>query len=174
MKRTILTLFFVLVFSAVCETAYSQGFPYHLYAPRTLSELNDLNTKVMKESEVEGSKNLAISAKPFYSAIRLQYAGKSRSLSKEKAGLFKIWAESLNVQSTNTKSGVLDIIKKEYLFRECEKEYWLTVQTPAANDFPKDMADGDLITLYLMVVGGIETKGKWESIYLTNSFKIYQ
>lgn len=172
MKKLFSTMLLIFVFLLVAQNTVAQGFPYHLYVPRTLSELTDINEKARPPIQKD-SKNIAISVKPFYSAIRLEYAGKSRKLSKEKLGLFKIWAEALNVGSSNTNAKFLDLLDKEYLFKECDKEYWIPVQVPAANDFPKDMKKGDRITLYLMLTGGIETDGKWEDIYFTNSFKIY-
>ncbi len=137
-----------------------------------MAELVELNSGA-KKLEAGGTKQIMISAKPFYSAVRLEYAGESRKLSKEKIGLFKIWMESLNIKGSNSASAPLDLLDKEYLFKECEKEYWIPVQIPAANDFPKDMKKGDRVTLFLMMVGGIEDKGKWDFIFFTNSFKIY-
>lgn len=164
--RKFLPLIFVLAVCLFSTTfTFGQGFPYHLYDPRTMAELVEKNSGVKK---VEGSKNIMISANPFYSAVRLEYAGKSRVLSKEKVSLFKIWQESLQVDSR-----LLSILDKEFLFRECGKEYWIPVQKPAANDFPEDFKDGDKITLYLMMVGGIEDKGNWDWVFFTNSFKIY-
>lgn len=165
MKR-FLPLIFVLAVCLFSATfTFAQGFPYHLYDPRTMAELVEKNSGVKK---VEGSKNLMISANPFYSAVRLEYLGKSRVLSKEKVGLFKIWQEALEVDSR-----LLSILDKEFLFKECDKEYWIPVQKPAANDFPEDFKSGDKITLYLMMVGGIEDKGTWDWVFFTNSFKVY-
>lgn len=174
MKKLFSTLLLISVFTIIAQTAYSQGFPYHLYDTRTMAELAELNS-VAEKTQVIGKTQIAISAEPFYSAVRLEYAGESRKLSERKLGFYKIWAASLNVKSSNTNYNVLDIIKTEYLFKECGKEYWITVQTPAANDFPKDMKKGDRITLYMMVVGGMKfDKEDWDYMYLTNSFKIYQ
>ncbi len=172
MKNTLTVAILAIAISILSQTAYSQGFPYHLYDTRTLAELVELNSGVKKTAQKD-VKNIMISAKPFYSAVRVEYAGQSRKLSKDKLGLFKVWEESLNVKSTNTNFSLFELLDKEFLFKECDKEYWVPVQTPAANDFPQDMKKGDKITLYLMVVGGIETNGEWEFVYLTNSFKIY-
>lgn len=118
---------------------------------------------------------MVISANPFYSAVRLEYGGETRNLSERKLGYYKMWATSLDIGSTNSKQSVLDILQKEYLFKECDKEYWITVSTPAANDFPKDMKKGDRLTLYLMLAGGMKyDKEPWNGMYLANSFKVYQ
>lgn len=168
MKKTI--HFLILTFSLIIfsSSVYGQSFPYHLYDTRTISELVELNMEESKTLKANGTKQIMISAKPFYSAIRLEYAGQSRSLTKEKLGLFKIWQESLGVDPR-----LNDMLDKEFLFKECGKEYWIPVQKPAAQDFPTDLKNGDRITLYLMMVGGIEDKGNWDFIFFTNSFKIY-
>ncbi len=165
MNRILTGVFLLTVFLLFSKQTLAQGFPYHLYDPRTLAELVEMNSGVKK---VEGSKNIMISANPFYSAIRLEYAGKSRVISKEKLGLFKIWQESLEVDPK-----LFSILDKEFLFKECGKEYWIPVQKPAANDFPEDFKSGDKITLYLMMVGGLEEKSGWDTVFFTNSFKIY-
>jgi hypothetical protein len=174
MKKIFSVFLLFLALTFISQTNYSQRFPYHLYDTRTLAELVELNSSVAKKTEVAGKKNLMISANPFYSAIRLEYAGESRKLSKEKMGLFKIWMESLDIKSSNSDTDIFSMFDKEYLFKECDKQYWIPVQTRTANDFPKDLKKGDKITLYLMMVGGIEDKGKWDFIFLTNSFKIYE
>lgn len=128
-----------------------------------------------EEAQTVGLTKIGISANPFYSAVRLEYAGEVRNLSERKIGYYKMWAAALNVGSTDTKQNVLDILQKEFLFKECDKEYWITVSTPAANDFPKNMKKGDRITLYLMLAGGMKyDKEPWSGMYLANSFKDYQ
>lgn len=174
MKKTFSTLLLIFAFTIFFQTAYSQGFPYHLYDTRTMAELAELNAAAEKTQTV-GKTQFAISANPFYSAVRLEYAGESRKLSERKLGFYKLWAAALGIKSSNTNYDPLDLIKTEYLFRECGKDYWITVQTPAANDFPKEMKKGDRITLYMMIVGGMKfDKEEWEYMYLTNSFKIYE
>jgi hypothetical protein len=168
MKKTFCLLLLVFSLLIYGSSTYGQGFPYHLYDTRTISELVELNMAESKKLKPDGTKQIMISAKPFYSAIRLEYAGQSRALSKEKLGLFKIWQESFEIDSK-----LNDMLDKEFLFKECGKEYWIPVQKPAAQDFPTDLKNGDKITLYLMMVGGIEDKGNWDFIFFTNSFKVY-
>lgn len=125
--------------------------------------------------QIVGKTTMGISANPFYSAVRLEYGGEVRNLSERKLAYYKLWAASLDVGSANPKVNVLDLIQKEYLFKECDKEYWITVSTPAANDFPKGMKKGDRLTLYMMLAGGMKyDKEPWDGMYLANSFKNYQ
>lgn len=174
MKNRVLSPLICLVVFVAAQTAYSQGFPYHVYDPRTMAELAVLGS-ASEGGQTVGLTNIGISANPFYSAVRLEYAGQVRNLSDRKLGYYKMWATSLNIGSANSNQNVLDIIKKEYLFKECEKEYWIAVATPAATDFPKGMKKGDRLTLYLMLAGGMKyDKEPWTGMYLANSFKIYQ
>jgi hypothetical protein len=172
-NRLIYKLTFVVLISAA-QITFSQSFPYHLYAPRTMAELAVLSSGV-EEVQTIGLTRIGLSANPFYSAVRLEYGGESKNLSERKLGYFKIWAAALNIGSSNTNKGVLDILQKEFLFKECDKEYWITVSAPAANDFPKNMKKGDRITLYLMLAGGMKyDKEAWNGMYLANSFQDYQ
>ncbi len=173
MKTRLISQFLVIAFLGIAQTVYSQDFPYHVYAPRTMSELAELSHP--GETQTIGKTQIGISANPFYSAVRLEYGGESRNLSDRKLGFYKLWAAALNVGSANTDADVLDIIRKEYLFKECDKEYWITISTPAANDLPKNLKKGDRITLYLMLAGGLRyDKEAWNGMYLGNSFKIYE
>ena len=173
MKKIIPVALLLILISLFSQTLFAQGgFPYHLYAPRTLAELNELNDSI-KKPDNKDTKNMIISAKPFYSAIRFVYMGKNRKMAKQKWGFFRIWAESLNIKS-DTGQKIEDMFEREFLFKECDKEYWIPVQTPAVKDMLRDAKKGERITLYLMMAGGIETDGKWEYIYFTNSFKVYE
>ncbi len=135
------------------KTAYSQDFPYQEYKSRTLSEFAEMDSDVTKRDYKE--KQLLIHAKPFYSAIRVKYVGTSRPVSTDKKNLFKLWQGSIGYDPK-----VLTLLENEYLFKECDKEYWIPVQKQVAAYFPKEMKEGDMITLYLMAVGGLKITDK--------------
>jgi hypothetical protein len=162
MKKLLSALLFVFAFSAIAQTAYSQGFPYQEYKTRDLSELVKIG------SATDNSQKVLIYANSFYSAIRVEYTGKSRPVSSEKMNLFKGWQSSLEVDPK-----VLTLLKDEYLFKECDQEYWIPVQKQVAAFFPKELKAGDKITLYLMAVGGLKTNAGWDFVFLTNEFKKY-
>jgi len=109
-----------------------------------------------------------IDAKPFYSAVRVTYVGTSRPLTTEKKTLYKMWQESLGIDPK-----IPTMLENEYLVRECDKEYWVTVQKQVAGYFPKELKSGDRITLYLMVVGGVKITDKWDFVFLVNEFRKY-
>ncbi len=161
------TLIVFTVFISSVAAAAAQNFPNHLYDPRTITEFNEIHSGVKDLNTADG-KHMMISAKPFYSAIRVEYTGKSRKISDEKLTLFKIWQESLNINAD-----VLKRLDNEYLFKDCEGEYWIPVQNQLAEFFPKELKAGDLLTIYTMAVGGVRPGDKWEFVFLTNEFQKY-
>lgn len=167
MKYIYFGLLFIAGLNFLPQVAKAQGFPYQDYKTRTLTELIEMDSDVEK-TDYKESIPVLIHAKPFYSAIRVQYSGQSRPISPEKINLFKLWQKSLNVNAK-----VLTLVKDEYLFKECDKEYWIPVQKQVAAYFPKELKAGDRITLYLMAVGGVKPKENWEFVFLTNEFKKY-
>ncbi|MCB1025421.1 MAG: hypothetical protein KDB79_13580 [Acidobacteria bacterium] len=168
MKNPYFKLLLILTIAILVRTAFSQDdFPYHVYDPRTLAEFDEIHSGV-KDIETDKTTQIMVSAKPFYSAIRVEYVGRSRAISKERLGLFKIWQEALNINSD-----VITRLDKEYLFRECDREYWIPVQKQVAAFFPRELKDGDNITLYLMAVGGVKPAEDWELLFLANEFQKY-
>ena len=142
-----------------------EKFPYEIYDPRTIAELVERSSSTQ---EIKGSKQLMIDAKPFYSAVRVRYTGKTRPLTDEKRNLFKLWQETLQMDPR-----VLNTLDNEYLFKECDKEYWLPVQKQVAGYFPKELKTGETITLYLMLVGGLKTPNSWDIIFIVNEYRKY-
>lgn len=110
-----------------------------------------------------------IDAKPFYSAVRIRYTGKSRPLADEKKNLLKLWQETLQMDPR-----VLNTLDNEYLFKECDKEYWIPVQKQVAGYFPKELRAGDTITLYLMLVGGVKGPTSWDVVFVVNEYRKYE
>ena len=165
MKRVVVLLA-VTLFLALTSCPAQDKFPYEIYDPRTLSELVERSSST---PELKGAKQLMIDAKPFYSAVRIKYTGKSRPLTEERKKLFKLWQEALQVDPQ-----ILATLDSEYLFKECEKEYWIPVQKPVASYFPKELKIGDTITLYLMLVGGVKTPTSWDVVFFVNEFRKYE
>lgn len=163
MKKLSFLILTITFLSIYCD---AQDFPYDKYLTRTLAELVDDNSP--KPNRPVEKIDLLISAKPFYSAVRVKYVGGSRPISDTKKMLIKTWQESLGYDAN-----VIKLFENEYLFKECEKEYWLPVQKPVASYFPKELAENDNITLYLMVVGGLKVSEKWEPVFLVNEFNKY-
>jgi hypothetical protein len=96
------------------------------------------------------TKYMMLDAKPFYSTIRLKYVGTSCPIAAERKEVFKMYQESMRPNVD-----VPSLIDNEYLFRECDTDYWIPVQKQVAAYFPKELKAGDMITVYLMVIGGV-------------------
>ncbi len=153
-------LIFALFFTAHIVPA--QDFDYDRYKPRTLSELIELNNPKLEDST---KKTFIISADWFHSHVRLKYIGTSRVISAERKELINNWKKAFNINAETT-----DMFEKEYLFKECDKDYWLPVQKQVASFFPKELKAGEMVTLYLFFGGGIKTKVKSEYLFLVNEF----
>ncbi len=168
MKNSYAKFLLILAISILVQATYAQDrFPYNSYNPRTLAEFDDIHSNI-KDIKIDKTTQVMISAKPFYSAVRAEYVGKSRVISKDRLNLFKIWQQSLRINADALKR-----LDREYLFKECDREYWIPVQKQVAAYFPKELKDGDRITLYLMAVGGVRPKDGWEFLFLANEFKKY-
>lgn len=153
-------LFFALSF--LTDTIAAQDFDYDRYKSRTLSELIDLNNPKLEDST---KKQFIISGDWFYSHVRLKYIGTSRLLSTERKELLNNWKKSFDI-----KAEIVDLFEKEYLFKECDKDYWLLVQKPVAAFFPKELKEGEMVTLYLFFGGGVKSKEKSDYLFLVNEF----
>lgn len=149
--------------------AAQNKFPYNEYDPRTVAELVQNGTAAIPPNLT--TKYMMLDAKPFYSAIRLKYVGTSRPVPPEKKEVFKMWQESMRPNADITA-----LIDNEYLFRECDAEYWIPVQKQVAAYFPKELKSGDLITVYLMVIGGVRLapKDSYQPVFMVNEFRKYE
>lgn len=165
----ILLMFAGLLFTG---TNYAQErFPYEEYLPRTLSELTAIDEKDSKTIPNSDKGQLIVHAKPFYSAIRVRFVGTSKPLVKEEKDYLKLWQSTLGYPEE-----YLSLYENKYLFKECDKEYWIPVQKQVASYFAKELKDGDIITLYLMYPGGLKPKSadSWNFIFLVNEFIKYK
>jgi len=165
MTKRLVLIFTLCLVSVVCSSGQNK-FPYEEYDPRTLAEL--VEHGIANNPDYKDAKQVMIEGKPFYSAVRVKVTGTSRPLSDAKKNLFKMWQGALQMDPR-----VLDLLDKEYLFKECDREYWVAVQKQVAAYFPKELKEGDTITLYLMMVGGTKEKEGWEIVFLTNEYRKY-
>lgn len=151
---------FVLLLLAVLlipSRVYPQKFPYLEYEPRTISELVEMDAGTPYERKEKG---VIVHGKAYYSAIRVKYIGTSRPISAEKKIVFNLWRSAMQVDER-----VMATLENEYLFKECDKEYWVAVQKQVAAFFPKELKPGDMITLYLMAVGAARAGDKWTRFF---------
>lgn len=169
--KKILPLVFALTFCLFSAKSHcAQDFPYEKYDPRTLSELTEMGEESSKAMPPDKGQML-INGKPFYSTVRVTFIGTAKHLTTDEKEYLKIWQQSLGYDEK-----VLALFETKYLFKECDKEYWIPVQKQVAGYFPKELKSGDVITLYLMFPGGLKLKpaNAWNFIFLVNEFEKYE
>lgn len=166
-KLLILGLFFVLSFHSI---ALSQDeSPWDKYKFRTLSEIINFNDIAeLKKKTKPTSKIDFISATLFHSKVRLSFIGTSRPISKIHQELMNHWSKSLGFDE-NT----INLYEKEFLFKECNKEFWIPIQKKVSEFFPKELKSGDMVTLFVIHVGGRkETNAKeFDWLFLSTEFE---
>ncbi len=169
MKKILSIIFCLAVLLVFVTPNFAQGFPYEKYDPRTLSELVKMGEEAGKNTPNDKAK-IIIDGKPFYSAIRVKFVGTSKPVTKEEKDYLKLWQGSLGYDEE-----ILKMYENKYLFKECDKEYWIPVQKQVATYFPKELKSGDMITLYLMYAGGFKLKptDEWDFLFLVNEFRKY-
>jgi hypothetical protein len=170
--KTFLTFIFVLLISFLsAKSNIAQDFPYDKYLPRTLAELTAMDETDAKNIPESPKGQFIIHANPFYSAVRVKFIGTVKSLETEEKEYLKMWQSSLGYDAE-----ILKLFENKYLFKECDKEYWIPVQKQVAAYFPKELKSGDMITLYLMYPGGLKIKPAttWNFLFLVNEFQKYQ
>ena len=166
----VFSIFFLSIFLLMfTKSTLTQTFPYEEYKPRTLSELIAMDESG-SENIPKDKGQMIIHAKPFYSAVRVKFIGTSKPVSKEEIDYLKLWQGSLGYDAE-----ILKFYENKYLFKECDKEYWIPVQKQVAAYFPKELKEGDMITLYLMYPGGLKLKptDNWNFLFLVNEFQKY-
>jgi hypothetical protein len=175
MKTIFYTLLLVSTLFLLTFQSFAQDFPFEEYQTRTLSELiamdADTNVKDLEKTSGEKAKGqIIIHAKPFYSAVRVKYVGTIKALTQVEKEYLKLWQSSLGYPAE-----IPELYQNKYLFRECDKEYWIPVQKQVAAFFAKELKSGDMITLYLMYPGGIKSKptDSWNFLFLVNEFQKY-
>jgi len=165
-------LILALVFVANSLTIYAQGsFPYEEYEPRTLSEIVSLNADVKNADVIVGKKDvphIVLNANFLHSQARVKFMNKTRPVSTDRKELLKIWQKTYGIEER-----IANLYENEYLFKECDYDYWIPVQKQVAAYFPKELKEGDMISLFIMRVGGKKINANWDWLFLANEFKKY-
>ncbi|MGI9069484.1 MAG: hypothetical protein ACR2HX_24150 [Pyrinomonadaceae bacterium] len=133
------------------------------YQPRTLKEIGAASKP--ESSRDEGGGRVVLSDL-FPSRVRVAYIGSARSLPKNKKDVLHSWAQRYAgaPQHYTVPYGT------ELLFSEDGREYWLAVNKDLLPQFKAELKKGESLDLYVIRLGGIRTKGKWESVLLVETF----
>ena len=68
-------------------------------------------------------------------------------------------------------AGYAKAFTRAYLFKADGQDHWLPVQNGVSEFFPKELKDGDAVTLYLLESGGTKKGSRWTWTYLVEDFK---
>ena len=164
MKILPMAFLFFVASLVLAPSLFSQDFDYSKYKPRTLSELIELNPG---PPNLESAKRVDyISGDWFFSQVRLRYFGTSRPISATRREVLRNWQKSFKMPDETVR-----LFEKEFLFKEGDKEFWLVVQQKVSSYFTKELKDGDWVTVYLFLAGGMRTTGKMDLVFLVNEFE---
>jgi hypothetical protein len=77
-----------------------------------------------------------------------------------------MWVEIFGVRPD-----ILSLLEKELLIIECNSEYWIPVQKQLIPHFERELKSGDMVSLFIVRVGGEKANEKWEWLFLVNEFQ---
>jgi hypothetical protein len=124
-----------------------------------------LTAAIDKDFKIPAGAEFALDPRRLKSKSRVVYTGEIRDTSEKRLALFKEWSRSEGLGA-----GALDYIKREVLFREGDKEYWIPVLTTILADMQQQLVKGDTIILHNLLVGGIRGEGGIEWIFGVGAF----
>lgn len=137
-----------------------EGFDYGQYQPARLAEI--VEAEKTAAGEVTG---YVITGDTRPARVRVEYLGRSRRLSDERLA---VWENFL--KSRRMDEGLVNLLEKEWAFREGDREYWLPVQQQVAAFFEKELKSGDSVDLFVSYIGGLSENGQFVPILVVNEF----
>jgi len=109
--------------------------------------------------------NAEATAKPY--KLMGAYKGDLRAMSPfRKEFIQKWWGSMFGVPAEFTR-----LFESEMLFEVEGGEYWMPVLTQLIPHFQRELSKGDMLDLYVMVVGTIDDESGHEWIIIVNEFK---
>lgn len=167
MKKFLLLL--TLIFIGNSFTAYAQSdFPYDKYKPRTLSETINQDPEGKAADLIITKKDIPLVfsyTDLLYSQVRVKFMNKSRPFSADRKETFDLWKKTLAIDEK-----IVALYENEYLFKECNNEYWIPVQKQVAAFFPKELKEGDMISLFITRIGAKKINDNWDWLFLSSEF----
>lgn len=165
-------MIWVILLILLQSSAFSQKkSSFDKYKERSLSEIIELNREgtdqILRKAKIDEQHGF-IGIDPFYSKARLQYVGTPRPISPTHQSLIKTWSKLQRVDKKFT-----SLYENEYLFKEGETEYWIPVQKPGSDRIEADLRSGEMVTLFVIYVGGQKEKNieDFSSLFLSIAFE---
>ena len=167
-NQFLLSLTIILMF---CSVAFPQKEKnLDKYKSRTLAEIPLINReatdRILTKTKLE-EKTAFISYDLLYSRVRVEFTGQQRAVSQEHQDLIKTWSK---LQKIGKK--VTSLYENEFLFKEGAREYWIPVQKQVEEALLKDVKANDMITLFVVHVGGSKAAmaKDYEWLFLSTEF----
>ena len=171
-NQSLKLLFILFIFAGSAAAIRAQNtFPYEVYKARTVSEIIAANADLKTADVVFGKKDapqMVLYADFLHSEARVKFMNKSRPISAARKELIKFWQTTFGIDEK-----LAALFENEYLFKECGVDYWIPVQKQVAAFFPKELKEGDTISLYMMRGGGARVGNAWDWLFLVNEFEKY-
>lgn len=127
-----------------------------------------LNDTTISRSVQEGAKHGSdhFLGDDFPTLATVTYTGQSRPIDQTRRELIDKWGRSFRRDST-----LVNDFHREYLFKERDTLLWLPVQDAVASFFPKELRPGQLVSLYVMLLGGSYKEGAITWAFIVNEFR---
>ena len=153
MKKTLYFLTLSSFVLALCGTAFSQkGKEFEKYKSRTLAEIPLVNREAtdrpLSKAKLD-EKHDFISSDLLHSRASVEFTGQKRPISTSHQEMIKMW-----MKLKNTSKKIMSLYENEFLFKEGDQEYWIPVQKPVEEAMLKELKVNDMITLFVIYVGG--------------------
>ena len=135
------------------------------YQPGTLQAIIQLHDSSVRAIGVSNRPNWVVSAKDFATRARVVFGDKSRPTDSLRTQVIRFWLRSAQLDTANVQS-----FAREYLFREGGQELWIPVQNQVAAFFPKELRQGQVITVYALWLGAHYAGGDITWAFIINEF----
>ena len=155
-----------------CSTAFSQKEKNSdKYKFRTLAEIPLINRSstddILKKTKLEDKTDF-ISYDFLYSRVKVQFTGQQRPVSQDHQEMIKMWGNLQNIGKKTT-----SLYENEFLFKESDREYWIPVQKKVEEAMLKEVKADDMMTLFVIHVGGRKAAmaKDYEWLFLSTAFE---
>jgi hypothetical protein len=163
MKVFIMRLVFVgLLYSLLTISAFSQGFPWEIFKPRTLKEVTELTKKAFRPGDT-----MYFATNQLETKAEVVFTGKSRPITGPNKTFLSMWAGVYG-----RPKDYVAAYEREFFYKEGEDEYWLPTQEPVTKYFDKELKPGDKMMIYLISIGAHGVGKDIDCVLLVEEYQV--
>jgi hypothetical protein len=135
--------------------------------PKTVSAVRNqpLSDAIDKDFKIPAGAELALDPRQVKSLSRLVYTGEVRATSEKRLLLIDEWAAS-----AGGGAGVMRTLRREVLFREGDKEYWIPVLSTLLERMQQELVKGDVVMVNTLLMGGVRGESGIEWVFGAGAF----